>query len=332
MAWTIASILAGVLLLALVAADVFLTVFGIEGTGGPLTTRLSRTVWRIVRWLGVRRDGSLRETILAYGGPAIVVLSFLAWVMLLLVGYALIYLPFIRTDFIFASGHVRIPFWEAVYFSAQAAPTLGTGDMVPNLQSLRIVEVIESMSGFAVVTSAVTYLLAIYEELLARHTTAVVIANFFDDGLTRTLERIEKTGGDEVGRWADSVAGSVVRALEAHYQYPIVHYFRVISRRRAFAVQIGRLLDLNRAVSEGRPSPEVAADVRAHPSYNGLMVALREYLSEVETHFIPERFARHLIEREPNATVRAYGRLLLYLHYDEAARARRPGIEAGTRT
>lgn len=323
---TIAWVALGTLLLLVVATDVFLTVFSVEGTGGPVTMRMARLAWACFRALGIRRDGSLRESLLALGGPSIVVLTFLTWMTLLVVGYALIYLPFLRTDFLFASGHLRVPFWEAVYFSAQSAPTLGTGDMIPDAQWLRIVEVLESISGFAVVTSAITYLLAVYEEVLSMHTTAAMIANYFDEGLTKTLERLKIVGGMEVGRWGETVGSNVLRALEAHYQYPIVHYFRVRSRRRAFPVQMGRLLDLERAVEEGRPTPEIARDIKEHPSYDALIASTREYLNEVEIHFVPEQFARGLTEREEDEPARAYARLLLYLRYDDAARGRRPGI------
>lgn len=322
----IVSVAGGVLLLALLALDVFLTVFSIEGTGGPVTMRQSRLIWSAVRTLGAGRGGRLREAVLALGGPTIVVASFVTWVALLLFGYALIYLPFLGS-FHVTSGQLRIPFWEAVYFSGQASATLGAGDMVPDLERLRLVEISEAISGFALVTSTITYLLAVYEELLGMHATAAMISNYFGEGLTRTLQRVEVTGGEEVGRWSETIGGSVLRALEAHYQYPIVHYFRVRARRRAFPVQMGRLLDLERAVEEGRPTPEIARAVRAHPSYNALIASLREYLSEVEAHFVPPRFAPGLTEREEDEPARRYARLLLYLRYDDAADARRPGIE-----
>ncbi len=323
----ILSVAAGVVLLALLTLDVFLTVFSIEGTGGPVTMKQARLIWSGFRTLGVGRGGKLRESVLALGGPTIVVANFMTWVALLLFGYALIYLPFLRTDFHFVTGQLRIPFWEAVYFSGQAGATLGTGDMVPDTQLLRLVEVFQAMSGFALVTAALTYLLAVYEELLAMHTTAAMISNYFGEGLTRTLKRIEVTGGGEVGRWSETIGGSVLRALEAHYQYPIVHYFRVRARNRAFSVQMGRLLDLERAVEEGRPTPEVARDIKCHPSYDALMESLRQYLREVEEHFVPERFAPGLTRREEDEPARRYARLLLYLRYNDAADARRPGIE-----
>ncbi len=319
-------VVGGVLLLSLLALDVFLTVFSVEGTGGPVTMRQARLIWSAFRAVGLGRAGKLRESVLALGGPTIVVANFMTWVALILFGYALIYLPFLGT-FHFTTGQPRIPFWEAVYFSGQAAATLGTGDMVPGTQLLRLVEVFEAISGFALVTSGLTYLLAVYEELLSMHTTAAMISNYFGGGLTRTLQRVEVTGGDEVGRWSETIGGNVLRALEAHYQYPIVHYFRVRARNRAFSVQMGRLLDLERAVEEGRPTPEVARDIRCHPAYDALMQSLRQYLHEVEQHFVPARFAPGLTEEEEDEPARRYARLLLYLRYNEAADARRPGIE-----
>ena len=154
---TVVLVALGILLLLLVATDVFLTVFSVEGTGGPVTMRLARLIWSGFRALGLRRDGTLRESLLALGGPTIVVATLVTWIALLILAYALIYLPFLRTHFLFATGHLRVPFWEALYFSGQAAPTLGTGDMVPDSQILRVVEVLETITGFAVVTSARGY-------------------------------------------------------------------------------------------------------------------------------------------------------------------------------
>lgn len=83
----------GTLLLFLAMVDAFRTVFHTEARGGPLNKRQNRVVWAAFSVVGRRLHDPARSVWLGYAAPALAVLTPLLWMALLIVGYALVYYP-----------------------------------------------------------------------------------------------------------------------------------------------------------------------------------------------------------------------------------------------
>lgn len=145
--------IAGIVLLTLVGVDVLLTVFHPEGHGGPLTRRQNRLVWSV--WKRSAPAGARRDRWLALGGPLLSVLTPAVWALLLIVGYALIYYPWIE-GFLASPGSLRASWAEALYFSGVSATTLGTGDVVPDAILPRLLSTVQALSGFALLSSSLS--------------------------------------------------------------------------------------------------------------------------------------------------------------------------------
>lgn len=291
----------------LLAADVFFTVFHSGGRGGLVNRRQNRLVWALFRGVGARLNGTRRERWLSYGGPALIVVTLVVWVLWLVAGFALVYFPYVST-FLVSPGSLRLPWAEALYYSGYTAATLGFGDVVAEHEALRLLSVVEALSGFALVSVSTTYLLAVYRELLAMQALASNIAGYFR---SVEVEREIAAGGvgeEAVARWTEAVAAQLLHILEAHFQYPILHYFRTGEESRALPVQLGHLVDLRRWTREARTSGG------AHPSLASLADAVEVYLREVEANFIPGRAELgELVEGDDTAG--AHRRLLTYMCY-----------------
>ena len=293
---------AGVLVLVLLYLDVFLTIFHPEGHGGPLTGRLNRAAWGAFRTLAGRRPGML-----AFAGPVMPVLTLLVWMGLLIAGYALIYYPSI-TSFLISPGTLRGRGLEALYFSGYTASTLGLGDLVPDAPALRLLTVLEALSGFALATVAITY-------LLAMQTLAGIIAMYFRRGEQETLEMVRTSGWEPLARWCEDVAARLLQVQRAHFQYPIVHYFRPTEETYAMPVQLSHLLAVRRWAGGGGGAAEVP-ELSRHPSVHALRGAVEAYLRDVESHFVPARFEP---DTDGDATERALRRLRRYMRYPDHA-------------
>ena len=87
----------GAALLLLLAADVFFTVFSPHGRGGPVNRRQNRALWALFRASGRRRDGSARDRWLPLAAPFMVVSTLAFWVLWLVIGFALVYYPWIES-------------------------------------------------------------------------------------------------------------------------------------------------------------------------------------------------------------------------------------------
>lgn len=252
----------GSVLVLLLGLDVFLTVFHPQGHGGPVNRRVSRLIWSAARWAGQRGDGSKRDGLLALGGPIIVLATLLVWVLLLVAGFTLVFYPWIDT-FLVSPGTLRSPWAESLYYSAYTAATLGFGDVVANSESLRLITVLEAFGGFALLSASVTYFLAVYRELIAMQSLAANISGLFRAGEMHVVEFTRAEGYEALARWCEQLTDDLSKVLLAHFQYPVLHYFRPQERSRALPRATGCAPP---AAQPGRAGRRISRHVRLLPT------------------------------------------------------------------
>ena len=197
---------AGVALMILAIADLFLTALHPD-LDGPLSRGVQRGVWRVMVG-GERR--SRRRGPMALAGPLMMVLTFVAWVATLVVGFALVVWPFLGSAFQAEPVLGELGFLDALYYSAAAVSTLGFGDITPISRPLQLLTVVAALSGFSMLSGIVAYLLEVLgslhnrvrlalrigEDTDGRHDGPAVLASWLaDEELADVRQRLEK--------WAD---------------------------------------------------------------------------------------------------------------------------------
>jgi hypothetical protein len=268
--WAVTAVGGVMVLVAL--RDIFHTIWHPSGRGG-LTRRLMVLVWRI------GRGGRRRRWLGHFTGPLAMGVVVLAWLLLLQVGFALVYWPHLPGSFIYGSGldpAARAGFTDAMYLSGVTLATLGFGDIVPAELWLRIVVPTEALVGFALLTAAVSWVLQVYPALTRRRSLAVRLAQL-QRAPTRDLMRSSPAplATHLVLEVADRLA-----ALRADLtQYVETYYFRDGDVEASLPAMLGVALDLS---DEARDAPD--AELR----YAGqlLQVALEDYLHVVDDHFL----------------------------------------------
>jgi Ion channel len=258
---------AGLVLVAL--RDIFHTIWYPSGRGG-LSRRLMGAVWRV---------GRRRRAVGPLTGPLAMVVVVLAWVLLILLGWALVYWPHLPDGFIFGSGldpAERAGLLDAVYLSAVTLATLGFGDIVPTAGWLRIAVPVQALIGFALLTAAVSWVLQVYPALTRRRTLAMHLS---------LLRRV-----DTHGRVADPrsvLASALLRELALGLvqmrvdltQYAETYYFRDGDADAALPAMVEVALDLSEQAGRS-----LDGDVR----YAGelLATAVGDYLHVVGVQFL----------------------------------------------
>lgn len=165
MSWLVS--VGGGMVVLVVLRDIFHTLLHPGGHG-----QLSRTVMRGV-WWAARRTGRIG---MGLAGPLTMLAVITTWLALMVLGWALVYLPHLPDSFSYATGldpAVRSPVVDALYLSLVAGATLGFGDIVPQPGWLRVVTPLQSFMGFALFTASVTWILQIYPALGRRRALAV---------------------------------------------------------------------------------------------------------------------------------------------------------------
>ena len=79
-------LLLGALLIVFTAVDLVWTTLWVDGSGGPLSSRLTTGLWR-----GLRKVGGRHSRALSLAGPLMLVASLVTWVLLLWAGWTFLF-------------------------------------------------------------------------------------------------------------------------------------------------------------------------------------------------------------------------------------------------
>ena len=288
----------GIALVVIALIDITLTLFA-PSLRGRLSSTVGHGVWRAMQPLA-RRVAVVRELVGA--------LTFLAvlfsWGALVIVGFALIYWPFIPEGFLVDFGadlnrSGTAEFITALYLSMVSMSTLGFGDIVPDDDWLRIIVPLEAMVGFALLTGVISWILSIGPALARRRVLAQRIT------LMRNAER--DVGGGIGHAWdAESLEDALrefARELVAIHsdllQLPITYYFRDARSETDLAAALPYLLYLARREQARTLERPTALQTQAVM----LEEAINAYLR-----LVAARFLRLDPDLEREAIIQAYVR------------------------
>ena len=157
--------------------------------------------------------------------------------MLLIVGYALIYLPWIADAGHFeVPGGRRHPIADAVYFSGVSLATLGYGDITPISVPFRLLSVLEALNGLVVITLSITFLLTVYPSLLQKQALAAAL-NEASAGRVDAVPMVARYL--QYGNWealATRIVSNneqVLSIAEAHRVHSVLYYSHPVEPERS---------------------------------------------------------------------------------------------------
>jgi len=218
--------IAGTLLMALVLADVFLTVLYSRAGTGIISDRLARLVWLALRRVASDRGGN---HLLSFCGPMIVVALLLTWSILLALGAALIIHPLLGTSVTSSSQRTPTDFVTAIYVAGSSLSIVGGSNFSPQSAGAKLLFLLNSVIGTSVISLTITYLMQIYGALRSRNSLCLKIHALSGETgdaaelLAHLFANNQLTAG--YNNLSD-LAAEVTDAKEAHHFYPILFYFR----------------------------------------------------------------------------------------------------------
>lgn len=246
----------GLSLLIFVMVDLIWTTLFLGG--GPMTSRLSNTLWRRL----LRRHHDEQDYQLpASAGLWIILLTISVWIFLIWVSWTLIFNmaegAVVATD----SGEPA-DFWARAYFTGSTLITLGIGDYHPLGTVWRMATIAAAANGFFLVTLAITYLLPLIQAVIQKRQTAAYIASL---GETPDDILLNAWTGEGFGRLEDHLVTLAPRLMElgqSHLAYPVLHCFHSSERETAVAPSIAALDEALTMLRHG-VDPKVRPDASA---------------------------------------------------------------------
>lgn len=249
----VVSTIAGVILIAIALNDVFHTLLRPASTG-RLTTLVFRATWSLSR----------RRRRLTAGGPLTILATIAVWIVLVTLGWALVYLPHIPAGFSYSGVDPAdySPFLESLTYSLVALTTLGLGDVVPAEPLIRLLSPLEALTGFALLSASVSWFMQVCPALARRRALAVELTSLHTSGLS-TLPPTVSPG------FAASVIASITRAfaeLTADLvQNTEIFYFTEHDERLSAARASGYAIELrDAALRASDPDVRAAGTLLSH--------------------------------------------------------------------
>lgn len=217
---------AGTLLMALVLADVFLTVLYARAGTEIISNRLARLVWLAMRRLALN---SSNGRVLSFCGPLIVVALLLTWSILLALGAALIIHPQLGTNITNSNQDTPTDFVTAIYVAGSSLSIVGASNFAPQSPGAKLLFLLNSVIGTSVLSLTITYLMQIYSALRSRNSLCLKIHALSGEtgDAAELLAHLFANNQLSAGyNNLSSLAAELTEAKEAHHFYPILFYFR----------------------------------------------------------------------------------------------------------
>lgn len=286
------------MLLLLVAYDVYATILHARARGGPISETLNRTVWSIVRRVAFRLPRQRRHKLLNMVGPLLLPALIVLFILLLVTGFALIYLRHMPASFVIDERTMSSPWFESLYFSGVTLTTVGYGDITPRTFEMRVVSLIEGASGFTLISLAVTYLISVYRALENKRVVALTFYHQAEEGadvagfISHHFVAGRFYGLDAALRTATR---DIQELLESHIEHPIIHYFHPVEIHKSMPRMLFLELETCAVIHACLDEDEYPETCR-HPEVRALEASARHVLGELVMSLDLERLSRRRTE------------------------------------
>jgi hypothetical protein len=239
----VAIAVAGVLVVALIASDVFQSVIV------PRPSTVLRPSALIVRWawracgsIGLRiPDTDRRESFFGTFAPAALTFLLIFWVALLVLGFGLIFFGF-RSQL----HPMPASYWGAAYYAGTSLLTLGYGDITAGSGIVRALSLAAAAIGlgtFAVVTAFLVALFAAFQRREAFIVTMRERMGAPPSGVSYLWRLVELDMLDDLPETFRLAEGWMADVMETHLAYPVLAYFRSTHDGQSWVATVGALLD-----------------------------------------------------------------------------------------
>lgn len=233
----VVDVLLGIALVGLALRDVFDTVVVPGESRGALRVARRLLVVMLSVWKRARPGKTGISTSFA---PAVLMASFIFWMLLLLLGFGLL---------AHALGDWFSPpadFGQALFIAGSALCTVGLSGIEAHGPA-RWVLIASGLCGLAVLTMAVTYLLEVQEGISRRDSGILKLTTTAGEppSAVALLERYaEIDGREEICRLLHRGRDWCASVLQSHASHPSLIYFRSVGTGAGWPATLGALMDL----------------------------------------------------------------------------------------
>lgn len=245
----------GSLLVGLTLHDLVSTTTSVSSRAGPITRHTGAWLWRVA--LSLRRRTGWTAP-LRRAGPVILFTIVALWLVLLIVGWALV---FGQESIVTIADGQPAAFLGNVYFSSATVTGIGSATLGTERDVWQFVEQLAAASGVALLGLSVSYVIPVVQAVVEQRRIGAYVHALGDDGVDVLCRAWDGRDLGHLDLHLIALTQSLAGLAERYLAYPIVHYFHSPSRRTAIGPAMATL-DTLLVLNDHALAPEV----RIHPS------------------------------------------------------------------
>jgi hypothetical protein len=216
------------------------------------------------------------------------------WSVLYIVGFALLYLPYIHNAEVFFLTDIgpRSTLGDALYFSAVSFLTIGYGDILPVHSITQLLAVLQGVLGLTTISLSVTYLLSVYP-LIGRKIGMAESLNQETGGCADAVILAERYVGsgryEALAQRLSGIHDELLQLGQSHGLYPVLYYVRPHEVHLSFVRILAKIQGIVATLRYGldpEEYPDVVTDPRLLILEEGLLSTLHELATS--SHLAPQ--------------------------------------------
>lgn len=212
-------LLLGICIVVVSLIDFAWTTLWVDGGAGPLTDRLSTSIW-----IALRKVSDDNAKILSISGPLILAMTLLMWIALLWLGWTLVFSGS-ETSLIDTADKGFVTWAERFYFAGYLIFTLGNGDFAPNGSVWQIATVLATGSGMLFITLGVTYLLSVLGAVTAKRSFAESVTSLGGSSAKIVENAWNGKNFKDIDLLLNTFSTELSTITAQHNAYPVLHYY-----------------------------------------------------------------------------------------------------------
>ena len=288
------SVIVGTIIVVWILLDTFETLLATNLRGGRLsfTKAYYQVLWKGYRRICVRikRDDH-RERWLARFGPASFLGLLVAWTTLEIFGWGLIWWG-LRSGF---DGAIQTH-GDAWYYSGVVYFSIGFGDILPTTGLLRVLTVVEGLSGLGTLGLVIGFLPSLNAAYSARERQLLLLDDLTDERVT-PVSLVRAYLGDDgdtsrLDEMFDQWTGWCADIYDSHTSFPMLMWFRSKHRGHSWITGLGVVTDAAIAFAATVPGAEMGPAMRLQRQAVRLVNGLGERVGIPPSTEVPSLTAR----------------------------------------
>jgi len=275
-------LVAGMAIVVLAVADIFRTTLTMRGAG-PVTGKLNAWLWNRLVSAHHRRAN---HRLLSQAGAMLLAWTGILWVLLLMLGWSLIFLA--AGDAIVESATNQPAGVAArIYYAGFTLFTLGVGDYRAVTAGWQMATILCVGNGLLAVTLAITYIVPVLGAVAEKRRLALLIASLGDTAEDIVLGAWPNGGIEALGRHLEALAAPLMLQAELQLAYPALQHMHAIERRLSLTVQVAVLADTLSILRYGLKPEARLHPLALRPAAEGVRAILRAMPHPVEEVDLP---------------------------------------------